>query len=241
MTSPQVLTLVTARGGSKGVPRKNLAPVAGKPLIAHTILAARAASGLDRVIVSTDDAEIADVARRYGAEVPFLRPAELARDDTPGIAPVLHALQWLEQEEDCRPAYVLLLQPTSPLRTAQDIEDAVRLARERDADSVIGVCEAKAHPYVAMKLGVDGALQSYLDLDFDDLQKKYPRRQDLPAAYLVNGALYLTRRDVLLNEKSFYGKRTYGYVMPAERSLDVDTAWDLELANLILTANSRSA
>jgi N-acylneuraminate cytidylyltransferase/CMP-N,N'-diacetyllegionaminic acid synthase len=224
---------VPARGGSKGVPRKNLAVVAGKPLLAHTVLAARAARGLDRVVVSTDDAETADAARRYGAEAPFLRPAELARDDTPGVEPVLHALEWLEGREGYRPEYVMLLQPTSPLRTAGDIEGVLRLAAERDADGVTTVCELKAHPYGAVKLGPRGELASFLDFDFGELQKRYPRRQDLPPAYVENGAVYLTRRSVLLAERSFYGRRAYGYVMPAERSLDVDTAWDRRVADLL--------
>lgn len=230
----EILGLIPARGGSKSVPRKNIRILAGKPLIAWTIEAALVCSLLDRVIVSTDDIEIANVARGYGAEVPFLRPGELAQDDTPGIEPLLHAVRWLDEHEDYRPDYALMLQPTSPLRTTEDIEAAINLAISNDADSVVSVCEVRYHPYWTMRLDADGTLSDFHGLDLCDLQRKYPRRQDLPPAHAENGAIYLAKRSVLLECQAFYGKRLYGYVMPAERSLDVDTLWDLYLANLIL-------
>jgi N-acylneuraminate cytidylyltransferase/CMP-N,N'-diacetyllegionaminic acid synthase len=240
MSGPRVLAIVPARGGSKAVPGKNLAEVAGKPLIAHSIAAAGAARGVERVVVSTDDPAIADAARRHGAEAPFLRPAELARDDSPTVAAVLHAVQWLEEHEGYRPDYVLLLQPTSPLRTAGDVEGAIRLAIDRDADSVVSVCEVKHHPYWVMRRAPDGRLASFLGTDWEEDQQKYPRRQELPPAYAENGAVYLARRSVLLGRRSLYGEKVYGYVMPAERSLDIDTLWDLRLADLILRAGLSS-
>ena len=133
----EILGLIPARGGSKALPHKNIRQFAGKPLIAWTIETALACPMLDRTIVSTDDPEIADVSRHWGAEVPFLRPAELARDDTPGIEPVLHAVRWLGENEGYRPDYVMVLQPTSPLRTTEDIEAAIQLARDRQADGVV--------------------------------------------------------------------------------------------------------
>ncbi len=228
-SSGKVIALVTARGGSKAIPNKNIALLAGKPLIAWTIEVALRSTGLNRVIVSTDDMEIAKIARQWGAEVPFLRPAELAQDDSPHIPVVVHAIEWLESHEDMRPDYVLLLQPTSPRRSTEDIDGATRLAFEKDADSVVSVCQAFSHPYLTKRITPDGRL-----LDFIPTSDDYLRRQALPPAYTVNGAIYLVRRDVLIEKQTFYTDGTYAYVLPPQRSLDIDTPWDLYLANLIL-------
>lgn len=158
-----------------------------------------------------------------------MRPAELSRDDTPGIEPVLHAVSWLEQHENYCPDYVMLLQPTSPLRTAHDIDSAVAIAREHQADSVVSVTPTHHHPYWCKRITETGQLTNFLDLD-----AAYTRRQDLPPAYALNGAIYLVRRDVLVQEKTFYTDNTYAYSMPEERSLDVDTPWDLYVVDLIL-------
>src|SRR5262249_41195917 len=163
----------TARGGSKGVPGKNIAPVAGKPLIAWTIEAARAARRLARVIVSTDDSAIAQAARAFGAEVPFLRPVELARHKSSPISDALHALGWLEKER-CLPHYLVLLQPTSPLRISEDIDEAIALAHAKNADSVVSVCAAHNHPLLVKKATPDGTLANYATTDL-----AYMRRQDL--------------------------------------------------------------
>lgn len=225
----EILVLINARGGSKSIPRKNIARLAGKPMIAWTIEAALGSSSVSRVLVSTDDREIAGIAREFGADVPFLRPAELARDDTPGIEPVLHAVRWLAEHEAYHPNYVMLLQPTSPLRTTEDIEAIVHIAREQQAESVVSVSEAATHPYWMKRITENGVLA-----DFVPLEQKYTRRQDLPAAYALNGAVYLIRCATLLEQQTFYPSRTFAYVMPAERSLDVDVPWDMYLADLIL-------
>ena len=230
MTRP--LALVPARGGSKTIPKKNIAPVGGQPLIGWTLATALSAPGLDRVVVSTDDPEIADVARAWGAEAPFLRPAAISQDDTPGMAPVLHAIQWLDEHEDYRPDYLMLLQPTSPLRTVADITAALHLAQKRDADAVLSVVQPKHHPYWMKGVDAAGRLQ---DLGF------YPpvnRRQDLPPVLAINGAIYLARCTVLLERETWYTEKTYAYVMPPERSLDIDTPWDLYLADLALKERS---
>jgi len=159
------IVMIPARGGSKGVPCKNIVKVASKPLIAWTIEAALASPVLDRIIVSTDEPEIADVACRYGAEVPFLRPPELAQDHTPGIEPILHAVRWLDEHEGYRPDYVMVLQPTSPLRTAEDIQTAVQLAQERQAEGVVSVCPAHQHPYSMKQITEDGRLTNFLPMD----------------------------------------------------------------------------
>jgi CMP-N,N'-diacetyllegionaminic acid synthase len=226
---PKCLALIPARGGSKGVPRKNIARVGGKPLIAWTIESALKADCIERVIVSTDDEEIAQVARHLGAEVPFLRPAELARDDTPGIDPLLHAVEWLAAHENYLPEWVMLLQPTSPLRTSGDITAAFALARDRQADAVVSITSASVHPFWTKKIDETGRLS-----DFVASNESETRRQDLPPAYSPNGAIYLIRRESLLAARNFFGNQTYAYVMPQERSLDLDTAWDLHLADLIL-------
>lgn len=231
---PCVLGLILARGGSKSIPQKNIALLAGKPLIAYTIQAALCAQGIDRVVVSTDSTEIANVVHSYGAEVPFLRPQELARDDTSSIDAMVHAVQWLVEEEKYQPDYVMLLQPTSPFRAAQDIEKAIELSQEWQADSVISVCSAKHHPYWMVTLE-DNMQVNWLV----GRSKKYVRRQDLNPTYAVNGAIYLIRCDVFLERHSLYPPRTLAYVMPVERSLDVDTPWDMHLAELIIKGDNR--
>jgi CMP-N,N'-diacetyllegionaminic acid synthase len=223
-----IVGLITARGGSKGIPGKNIKMVAGKPLIAWTIEAAKASRNLDRVIVSTDDEEISQTALEWGAQVPFIRPAELAQDDSPHIPVMTHAVEWLESHEDFKCDHVLLLQPTSPLRSSQDIDDSIKLALGKDADSVVSVCEAPYHPYLAKNI-VDGRLE-----DFTPPPEGYLARQKLPKSFVNNGAIFLVRRDILMERQTLYTDRSYAYVMPAERSLDIDTAWDLHLADLIL-------
>ena len=223
-----VLGLITARGGSKGIPGKNVALLAGKPLIAWTIQAAAQSNQLSRVVVSTDDNEIAQVSRQWGAEVPFVRPVELAMDSSPHVPVVEHAVEWLESHEGARFDYVLLLQPTSPLRSPEDIDNAISLASEHDADGVISVCEAPAHPYLTKHI-IDGRLR-----DFVAHPEGYLPRQELPPVYALNGAIYLVRSAVLLECGTLHPDDTRPYVMPAERSLQVDEPWDLYLANLVL-------
>ena len=223
------LGLITARGGSKGLARKNVLPVAGKPLIAWSIGAALKGHGLSRVIVTTDDEEIAQVARAWGAEVPFVRPPKLARDDSDHVSVVEHAIHWLEAHDNARPDYVMLLQPTSPLRTAEDIEGVIQIAHARGAIAVVSVCETRSHPCLAKRILEDGTLSDFVTSDIAYLQ-----RQVLPPAYALNGAIYLNRSEAFLRQRTFLPPGTHAYVMPPERSLDVDSAWDLHLADLIL-------
>jgi CMP-N-acetylneuraminic acid synthetase len=226
----RVLGLITARGGSKGIPGKNIAPVAGKPLIAWTIEAALRSTSIARVIVTTDDPKIAQVAQQFGAEVPFLRPAELAADDSSSFDAVAHALRWLEENQGDRFDYCMLLQPTSPLRSAADIDGAIALARERQADAVLAVCEASPHPYLMRSVGEGGVLD-----DFIKLETKPSRRQEYPEAWTMNACIYLIRPAVLLATRSFQPPGALAYVMPRERSIDIDSPWDLRVADLLLT------
>jgi CMP-N-acetylneuraminic acid synthetase len=228
---PEVLGLITARGGSKRLPRKNVKLLAGKPLIAWTIETARQSHRLSRVIVSTDDAEIARVAQGWGAEVPFMRPEALGQDESSHISVVTHAIRWLEEHRQGAPDYVMLLAPTSPLRTAEDIEAAIDIARRRAAVAVVSVCVPDRHPYLCKRILADGTLT-----DFVPLPRELPslRHQDLPPAYGLNGAIYLNRRESLLRDGTFVPPGTVAYVMPPERSLDIDSSWDFDLAGLIL-------
>jgi CMP-N,N'-diacetyllegionaminic acid synthase len=223
-----ILGLIPARGGSKGIPRKNLRPLAGKPLIAWTIEVALRCKLLDRVIVSTNDSEIRDVAIQYGAEVPFLRPEELASDTATSIAVATHALDWLAEHGQAEPDFLLQLQPTSPLRTQTDIETAVRIQREENAPAVVSVRPAGHPPQWLRRIGPGGELrewQSGIELS---------RRQDSKPVYELNGAIYLIKTVVFRAERTFFPGNTLAQVMPPERSLDIDTLWDLHLAELIL-------
>lgn len=229
MPTPSVLGLITARGQSKGIPGKNIAPCGGKPLIAWTIEAAKRARLLDRVLVSTDDEAIAKVSREWGAECPFLRPAELATDHAGSAGVAIHALEWLEKNDGYVPEYFVILQPTSPLRTAEDIDGAISLAWEKNAEAVIGVTEPLVNVYLMRQLREDGTM----DYLFEESRKVLPRQKN-PQSWLINGSIYLVRRDVFLKEKKFMPKMTYPYVMPQERSIDIDTPYHMEVCDYYL-------
>lgn len=224
----ETIGLITARGGSKSIPRKNVKLLAGKPLIAYTIEAGLQAQSLDRLIISTDDEEIAKLARRYGAEVPFLRPKELAADDTLTLPVVQHAVRWLEENEEAEIDVVVTLQPTSPLRRAEHIDLAVKKLLDTNADSVVSVCLAEHSLYWMKRLEGDRVFPFLPDAP------EYTRRQDLPPVYRLNGAVYVTRRDVLMEQGRVLGKDTRAIVMDWESSIDIDTMLDLKLAELIL-------
>ena len=223
-----LLAIIPARGGSKGIPRKNIKLLMDKPLIGWSIEAAKQASCVDRIIVSTEDEDIALLARELGAHVPFLRPAELATDETPGIDPVLHAISQLPDYE-----WVLLLQPTSPLRSAEDIDGIWQFCQERDAPSAVSITEVAKHPYWVYQSDAQQRLQPFV-MGRPDIT----RRQDLPPAYALNGALYLSRTDWLLEQKNFIGLETLGYIMPAERSVDLDSLLDWRWVEFLLKTNS---
>ncbi|HEX8031830.1 MAG TPA: acylneuraminate cytidylyltransferase family protein [Vicinamibacterales bacterium] len=216
---------MTARGGSKGIPGKNLKLLAGRPLLAYTVDAANGA-GLDRVIISTEDAAIADAARALGCEVPFERPADLARDETPHLPVIQHAARWMREHAGYQPDAVMILQPTSPLRTAADIAGAIELLERSNADSVLSVSEAPAHAHPMRMLRLDDRGEATLFVTGEPVRKRINRRQDLPPAWLMNGAIYAVRTGVLFEaEPSLYGNRVVAYPMPAARSISID---DLE-------------
>jgi CMP-N,N'-diacetyllegionaminic acid synthase len=224
----EIVGVITARGGSKSIPGKNIKLFAGKPLIAWTIEVALQCRDLSRVIVSTDDDKIAEIAKQWGAEVPFIRPAELSEDDSSHISVILHAIDRLK-EEGSFPDYIMLLQPTSPFRTVEDLSRAIQLARDTDATAVVSVNETDRHPFLCKRILEDGTLTDFMESNI-----AYLRRQDLPTAYALNGAIYLNKRKSLLKEQTFSPKDAVAYIMPEERSMDIDTEWDWYLGNLIL-------
>lgn len=229
-----VLAIIPARGGSKGLPGKNIKELCGKPLIAWTIEQAKSCGNIDRVVVSTDDESIAEVAKKYGAEVPFMRPEELASDTASTIDVIFHAINWLKEHEDYRPEYILLLQPTSPLRSGEDINGAIQILKDKDARAVVSVCETDHHPWWSNILSEDGNMKDFLRPEI--LNK---RRQDLPVFYRLNGAIYLSDTDYLYEYNGFLGPDTFAYKMPKERSIDIDSAMDFKLAEFLLEEKNR--
>jgi CMP-N,N'-diacetyllegionaminic acid synthase len=229
-----VLTLIPARGGSKGLPGKNIRPFLGKPLIAHTIDAARDSGVAGRIVVSTDDPEIARVAVESGAKVPFLRPTEIANDAAPVLAAVIHALDWFENHDGWKPEWLLLLQPTSPLRTADDIRRAFELVRPADTDAVVAVSETKSHPFWVKTLDSSGHLQPFI-AD----QKAPARRQELLPAYSLNGLLYLVRVQTLRDEEAFCPVKTRPLVIPSIRAFDIDSEEDFIIAEFTSSLSFR--
>ncbi len=225
-----VLGVITARGGSKGVPRKNLALVAGKPLLAWTAEAALGARSLYRVILSTDDAEIAELGIQLGLDVPFRRPAELAADTTPTLPVLQHAVREVEASGEHVDA-ICLLQPTNPMRGSEVIDGCVELFAERHADSVVTMLPVphEFNPHWVYEPQPDGTMRL-----FTGETNPIPRRQQLPPAFHREGSVYITRRDVLMNENSLFGSRVVGYPMRRENSVNIDTPADLRRAEELL-------
>ncbi|MCO6509301.1 MAG: acylneuraminate cytidylyltransferase family protein [Aridibacter famidurans] len=228
----KVLGLIPARGGSKGVPRKNIRLLNGKPLLAYTAASAFGSELLSRVVLSTEDEEIAEVGRSVGLDVPFLRPAELAEDTTPTLPVVRHALRQLEDLGE-RFEAVCLLQPTNPLRRAEDIDACIRLLESSGADSVVSVLRVPSeyNPSWVYRKSENGEL-------FLSTGESEPpaRRQDLPAAFHRDGTIYVTRTEVINTAGSLYGRSIVGYEMKAEFSVNIDTQSDWEQAEALVTS-----
>jgi N-acylneuraminate cytidylyltransferase len=236
MSRQEVLGLVLARAGSKSVPRKNVYPLLGKPLIGYTLEAARTARSITRLIVTTDDPEIAAIALRFGAEVPFLRPAELAQDETTDYPVVRHALDSLEGKDGYRPDVIVQLRPTSPLRTSRHIDEAVALLRARpDADSVRGVCRPQQNPHKMWRMSADGVLHPLLEVPGVAEPFNAPR-QTLPVVWWQNGYVDAFWRRTVLEQRSLTGARVLGYVIEEPEYVDVDSLHDIRVLELILRA-----
>lgn len=217
-----ILGVITARGGSKGIPGKNIKLLGGKPLIVYTIESAKKSKLITHLIVSTDDEKIADVCRQYGADVPFMRPKELAQDITPHLPVIQHAIKFMEEKSGIVFGYVVIFQPTSPFRTADDIDSTIQKLIDTGADSAVSLVEFEKgmHPVKAKKLEGDRVL-AYCMEEVEGI-----RRQDIPTAYRRNGAVYAMKRDLLLKDNRLYGDFVAGYVVPKERSIDIDESFD---------------
>lgn len=226
---PEVLGLVPARGGSKGVPHKNLLEVGGLSLVSRAVSCGLSARTVTRTIVSTDDPLIAKTARAAGSEVPFMRPAELATDDSPTIDMVWHALDWLADHESYSPDLLVLLQPTTPFRTALHVDEAVGMCLDRGVGSVVSVVPAHDHPYEALEMDTSGRLTRFLQID----ARRFHQRQSMPPVYVPNGAVYVARVPFLKAAGGFIGDGTHAYVMDRGESLDIDSEYDLVVARLL--------
>lgn len=221
-----MIAIIPARGGSKGLPGKNVRPLNGKPLIAYAIEAALKAKHIDRVIISTDDEEIARVAVEYGAELPFMRPAELASDTAMAIDNYIYTIGRLEEEGSMPIDSFVVLQPTSPLRIAEDIDGAIELFEQKGADSVISYCQ-EAHPVTWHKyLDDEGRFVDIFDANIKN-------RQENRVSYYPNGAVYVFRT-AMIRERKYYSDKSYAFVMPRTRSVDIDFIEDFEYAEFLL-------
>lgn len=217
------VAIIPARGGSKGIPRKNIKELDRKPLIAHIIETALKVRGLDRVIVSTDDKKIAEIAKKYGAEVPFNRPKELARDETPTLPVLQHAVKYLEEEENYKPGIVVLLYTTSPLISAERVSEAIELLKEGEFDSVLSVVEDRGHYWIE---GNEGYKKLY--------PKVLKNRQFIKPLFKENGAIYICRRGLLMRKNEIVGGKIGFLVMKKDESIDIDELLDFEFAEFLM-------
>ncbi|MBU4491743.1 MAG: acylneuraminate cytidylyltransferase family protein [Euryarchaeota archaeon] len=222
-----VVCVIPARGGSKGLPGKNIKMFCGKPLIAHTIEQARQSKYIDRVIVSTEDEIIAQISLKYGAEVPFIRPMELAGDSSSTVDVLLHAINWLEDKEQYFFDILVLLHATTPMRNVEDIDNCISLLVEENADNVFSVAEAHRNPYFNMvEEGSDGFVRLVKEGCFST-------RQAAPKVYDMNASIYVWWKNVLKEGKEIFTKKTKAYVMPKKRSIDIDDDLDFRIAEYL--------
>lgn len=226
-----ILGVIPARGGSKSVPRKNIIDLHGKPLIAYTIEAAQQSQRLTHYVVSSEDPEIIAVAKEYGAPVPFVRPAELASDTAPSLPVIQHAVMEMERLESLQFDHIVLLQPTTPMRLAQDIDVALEKLVATDADSVVSVVDVGAYHPARMRKIINDQL---VELPIRE-PREMARRQDLEPVYIRNGAIYATRRTIVMEKNSMIGEISRPFVMPESRSINIDSKLDLLLAQILMS------
>ncbi len=231
----RVIGVIPARGGSKGIPRKNIYPILGKPLIAYTIEAAKASKLVTDLAVSTEDDEIARVCKSLGVDVPFKRPAELATDTAPSLTVVQHAVEEMEARLGCLYDVIVMLQPTTPLRTAADIDNGIQLLLDTGAESVVSVVDVGAnHPLRMKRIVKDNVLVNYIDQGYEDMRP----RQQLPPVYIRSGDIYVSRRNVIMVQNKMIGQDCRAYIVSPERSVNIDTPFDLILAEYLLEKRS---
>lgn len=225
INNKKILAIIPARSGSKGLVDKNIKKLNGKPLIAYTIEAAEKSNVFDQIVVTTDSEEYATISRQYGAEVPFLRPSYLSSDNTNSTDVIIHVLAELQKQGKVYD-YFMLLQPTSPLRTKNDILNSIKMMIDKNATSIVSVCEVDHNPLWSNTLDQTLRLDDFIRQDDNN------RRQELPTYYRLNGAIYLAKTKSFLENKTFY-KNSFAYIMSKQKSLDIDDKLDFELAGLI--------
>jgi CMP-N-acetylneuraminic acid synthetase len=223
----KAVAIIPARGGSKGIPRKNIKELCGKPLIGHVIQTALNVEELDRVIVSTEDAEIAKVSKEWGADVPFIRPDELAKDEVPTLPVLQHAVEYLEKNEKYYPDIIVLLYPTSPLLSHERISEGIELLKNGGFDSVLSVVEDRGHYWIENN---------------EQYERLYPKvlknRQLTKPLFRENGALYICKKEVLMNENFLVGNDVGFVIMQEKESIDIDEPFDFEMCELLLSKNT---
>lgn len=227
----RVLFVITARGGSKGVPRKNIRMVGKFPLIAYKIIAAKKCRYESRVIVSTDDEEIAKISRYYGAEVPFMRPDELADDSASSMDVVAHAMNWISENDTESYDYICLLEPSSPFASYKDLNNALELLEKTGADTLLGMKEVEVSTRFIHSLDENGGLSEFYRAVKDQASV---RRQDQQKEYTMNGCMYIAKWDYFMKNKLFHSEKSIPYIMPEEKSIEIDTMLNYEMAcNLV--------
>ncbi len=224
------LGIVPARGGSKGLPGKNIKELCGKPLIAWSIESGLKSKYLDEVMITTDSKDIADIAKQYGASVPFLRPEFLASDTATSFDAIKHTIEFYKNEFDKEFDYIVLLEPTSPLRETSDIDIAIEQLFNSNADSIVGICRTEdQNPAFLVFKNEKDFISGYENHDM-----KVLRRQDIKDVYFFEGTIYISKTDVLLNKKTFYHENTIGYVVPKYKSLEIDDIDDFIMVEAIM-------
>lgn len=227
----RVLFVITARGGSKGVPRKNIRMVGKFPLIAYKIIAAKKCRYESRVIVSTDDEEIAKISKDYGAEVPFMRPKELADDSASSMDVVMHAMNWISENDTESYDYICLLEPSSPFASYKDLNNALELLEKTGADTLLGMKEVEVITRFIHTLDENGGLSEFYRAIKDQTSV---RRQDQKKEYTMNGCMYIAKWDYFMKNKLFHSEKSIPYIMPEEKSIEIDTMLNYEMAcNLV--------
>ena len=228
----KIVAIIPARGGSKGVPDKNIKMLAGKPLIAYTIKEALESKYIDRTIISTENERISEISEKHGAEI-IDRPNELSRDDTPTLPVLRHVVDYLEKNEKCSVDIIVLLQPTSPLRKASDRDDAIEKFSKSGADLVVSVTEMKHHPFWSFEIDGD-RLKPFVKDGFKTI-----KRQDLPKVYTVNGAIYVMSAERARSD-SIFGGDMRAVIMSEEKSVDIDTPLDFKITELLIKEMSNN-
>ena len=225
INNKKILAIITARAGSKRLPNKNILDLAGKPLIAWTIDEAKKSKYIDKLIVSTDSEKIAEISKKYGTEVPFMRPKELADDNATSIDVIKHAIEFLGKDKF---DYILLLQPTSPLRTIDEIDNAIEMLDD-NTKAVVSVCETEHSPLWSNTLPEDLSMKNFIRSEV-----KNKRSQDLPKYYRLNGAIYIAETKYFYKNNGFLGDKTKAYIMPQQSSIDIDSEIDFKLCEILI-------